>query len=96
MSKYNEVRFSWALSREEEFRKDVTALCEEYGIALTDEALKNVVYECLEVLKFGYPAEYRLAELLTSDRASRDELVPDAMAIMKRHRVSFATREKGI
>ena len=93
-NRYNEERFSWALSREDEFKSDVAELCENCSIELTEDMMKSVVYECLEVLKFGYPAEYRLAEELTSDRASRDEIVPYAMAIMKKYRTGFAMREK--
>ena len=96
---YSSVRAKWAFEQRGEFK---TRLCKDIP-ELKDESkgelLEEICRVCVDVLKFGYPAEYRLAELLTlttDDDMESDVMLPYTKELVKTFRLDFQAKRNAL
>ena len=90
---YRVARAWWAHGQEPAFIADVEALCSDCGREITPETLEEACRVCVDSLKFGYPAEYLLAELIEPEDKGMG-VFSDAADLMKRYRTAFAEYRK--
>ena len=90
---YIVARRKWAHEQERPFRNDVMDLMESFGIDAEEDLLDRICGICVNNLLFGYPAEYRLAELIAGQ--DRDSVLEQTMLLLRKYRAGFAeTRRK--
>lgn len=90
---YIAARRKWAHEHEQPFREDVKNLIESLEIDADEALLDRICGICVNNLMFGYPAEYRLAELIAGQ--DRDSVLEQAMLLLRKYRAAFAeTRRK--
>ena len=90
---YREARSRWAYEHESAFRNEVADICSEFGIEAKVTDMDRVCAICVRGLSFGYPAEYRLTEILAPEEM-REGFLAYASDIVKKYRKEFADSRK--
>ena len=70
------------------FLNTLESVGEKVGIRITPIQYVKAYKICIEDLKFGYPAEYKVSELISTDETYEQTLVI-MTTIMKRFRLEF-------
>ena len=87
-NKYKEVRKRWARENAELFLNTLDKVGQEIGTELVPMDYVRAYKLCIEKYEFGYPAEYKVAELISTEETYEQALVI-MTALMKRFRVDF-------
>lgn len=91
---YHDARKKWARGHAELFLNALERLGRKTGTTLTPMQYVKAYNICVEDLMFGFPAEFKIAELISPDET--DELTLEILTeLMKRFRLDFyRTRKK--
>ena len=92
-SEYAEARSKWAKAHAEMFLSALEQIGEGLGIRVTPIQYVKAYKLCVEDLKFGYPAEYKLTELISTD-GNYGQVLPIMEELMKRYRLAFQKERK--
>ena len=92
-NEYKEFRKKWAREQEEAFLNILEKLGSEMGIRITPMQYVRAHKICIETYRFGYPCEYKLAELI-ADSESYGQILSIMTAVMKQFRLAFWTELK--
>ncbi len=91
---YTEARTRWANEQSELFLNALEKAGIKMGINITPMQYVKAYKTCIETYKFGYPAEYKAAEIISTEE-SYEQILQIMEAIMKRFRREFyKTRKK--
>ncbi len=92
-SAYAEARSKWAKAHTEMFLNTLEQVGAGLGIGITPIQYVRAYKLCVEDLKFGYPAEYKLAELISTDE-NYGQVFLIMEELMKRYRLAFQKERK--
>ena len=87
-SEYKEARKKWSCENAELFLNTLTKVGEETGAELTPMDYVRAYKLCVEKYQFGYPAEFKIAELISTDD-SYEQALAIMEAVMKQFRIAF-------
>ena len=92
-SAYAEERSKWAKAHTESFLSSLEQIGAGLGIRITPVQYVRAYKLCVEDLKFGYPAEYKLARLISTDE-NYEQVLLIMEELMKRYRLAFQKERK--
>ncbi len=90
---YVESRSNWAREQAESFLTIYKKIGEETGLVITPMQYVSAYKLCIEEYKFGYPAEHKLTELISTDE-TYDRVLALMAEVMKRFRLMFHKERK--
>ena len=91
---YTEARTRWANEQSELFLDALEQTGIKTGVSITPMQYVKAYKACIETYKFAYPAEYKVAEII-SDEDSYEQILCIMEAVMKRFRRELCkTRKK--
>ena len=91
---YKEARTKWAHRQGELFLNALQKVGEDAGVRITPMQYVKAYRTCIETYKFAYPAEYKIAEMISTEE-SYEQILCIMEAVMKRFRREFCkTRKK--
>ena len=83
-----EIRAGWAREQAELFLNTLEQVGVRMGIRITPLQYVQAYKVCIEDLKFGYPAEYKIAGIISSEETYEQTLALMS-AIMKKFRLAY-------
>lgn len=86
--KYEDFRRKWARENAELFLNTLKKVGEELGTELKPIQFVKAWKVCVDDLKFTYPAEFKIAELISTDE-TYEQTLTIMTALMKRFRMAF-------
>lgn len=92
-SRYVEARAKWAKEQTELFLNALEQIGNSQGIRVTPLQYVKAHKMCIEEYGFGYPAEYKIAELISTEVTYEQILIITA-ELMKRFRLAFQREYK--
>lgn len=92
-STYTDARSKWAKAHTELFLGNLEQIGERLGIRISPVQYVRAYKLCVEDLKFGYPSEYKLAELIATDE-NYGQVLLVMEELMKRYRLAFQKERK--
>lgn len=90
---YVESRSRWAREQAEPFLNSLKKIGEETGLDILPIQYVTAYRLCIEEYKFGYPAEHKLTELISTDE-TYDRVLALMAEVMKRFRLMFHKERK--
>lgn len=90
---YAEARARWANEQSELFLDALEQTGIRTGVNITPMQYVKAYKACIETYKFAYPAEYKVAEII-SDEDSYEQILLIMEALMKRFRLEFCKTRK--
>lgn len=85
---YREARAKWARANTELFLKSLEKVGEQMGLQITPLQYVKAYKVCVEECRFGYPAEFKVAELIADDE-TYEQVLAIMTAVMKRFRLDY-------
>ena len=85
---YAEARRKWAKEHAEPFLNIFRKIGEEMGADITPIQYVQAYKLCIEEYKFGYPGEYKLSELISTEE-TYEQTLAIMTEVMKRFRLAF-------
>ena len=85
---YTEARARWANEQSELFLNALEKVGNQIGIDITPMQYVKAYKTCIETYKFGYPAEYKVTKIISTEE-SYEVILPVIEAMMKRFRLDF-------
>lgn len=85
---YKEARARWAHNQGEVFLNALQKVGADAGVSITPMQYVKAYKLCIEEYKFGYPAEFKLAELISTDE-TYDQILATLSSLMKWFRIEF-------
>ena len=87
-NRYKDTRKRWARENAELFLNTLTKVGQEIGAELTPMKYVRAYQLCIDKYEFGYPTEYKIAELISTEE-TYEQTLAIMTALMKRFRLSF-------
>ena len=87
-NKYKETRKRWARENAELFLNTLDKVGQEMGKELSPMDYVRAYKLCIEKYEFGYPSEFKIAELISTEE-TYEQTLAIMTALMKRFRLSF-------
>ena len=97
-SPYTEARAKWAKAQTELFLNALEQIGTGAGIKITPMMYVRAYKICIEEYRFGYPAEYKIAELISTDE-TYEQVLAIMSEVMKSFRRAFQRewkKQKGL
>ena len=82
-------RINWAREQADRFASDLEDVAESLGIEITVDEIEIAQNICCEVSRFSYPAEYKIAELLSS-KDEEGRILDELRELLVKYRREFA------
>ena len=93
-NEYREARAKWARGKTELFLKSLEKVGAQTGLQITPLQYVKAYKVCVEECRFGYPAEYKVTELIADDE-TYGQVLAIMTAVMKRFRLDYyRTRQR--
>ena len=91
---YTEARARWADEQSELFLDALEQTGMKTGVRITPMQYVKAYKTCIETYRFAYPAEYKVAEIISTED-TYEQILYIMEAVMKRFRLEFCkTRKK--
>jgi len=87
-AKYEEAKRRFAREHTESFLTILEKVGDEMGTKITPMQYVRAYKLCIEEYKFGYPAEFKIAELISTDD-TYEQTLAIMTAVMKKYRLAF-------
>lgn len=87
-AKYEEAKRKFAREHTESFLTALEKIGNEMGLKITPIQYVKAYKLCIEKYKFGYPAEFKIAELI-SDDDTYEQTLAIMTAVIKKYRLAF-------
>ncbi len=85
---YIEARKKWAKAQAELFLNALEKTGNDLGIRITPMQYVRAYKLCIEDYKFGYPSEFKIAELISTEE-TYEQVLAIMTVVMKRFRLAF-------
>ena len=93
-NEYREARAKWARANTALFLEALEKVGEQMGLKITPLQYVKAYKVCVEDCRFGYPAEFKVAEIIATDE-TYVQVLAIMTALMKRFRLDFfRTRQR--